>query len=124
MAADSMTYIVPTKYQLRDKEFYRRRIWGPARKACKNLIGGRRAVCDAMELIYDYENQIFHKCGEPYRVPDIDGVFKDLDNRWMSLFLEADESGERPRRHSPKLDRLTLIRLYCMIREQIEFEEV
>lgn len=117
-----MPYTVPTKYQLRDKAYYVRRVWSPARSAARNLTG-RRAWADAMELLYDHEDEIAWKNGDPYRVPDIDGVFADPDNRWMSLFLEADASGTAPRRFSQKFDRLRLIRLYCLIRSDISFSE-
>ena len=42
-------------------------------------------------------------------------MFNDPQNRWMSHFLQADESGDAPASYSRKTERLRMIELYCRL---------
>lgn len=70
-----------------------------------------------MDLINDYDGLLFYPNGYPYNVPVIEDIFEPTENRWMSDFLAADETGNHPKRFSPKLERLRMIELYCRLRK-------
>lgn len=108
MLKDNRIFIVPADWQLRDKGFYITHIWRPA--ASKNIA--RVPWLDALTLIYRFDGQVFLQSGRPFHIPEIDDVFVDPENRWMSHFLEADESGLRPKRICRVLPKLRLIALY------------
>ncbi|MGD1923367.1 MAG: hypothetical protein ACFB03_04150 [Paracoccaceae bacterium] len=111
MAVPTSIFIVPADWQLRDPGFYVERIWRPA--VAKGI--SRVPWLDALTLIYRFDGQIFLQSGRPFVIPEIDTVFNDPDNRWMSHFLEADESGQYPKRICRVLPKLRLIALYCDI---------
>lgn len=114
MPADSRTFIIPADWQIRDPDFYRERIWKPAR--AKNIA--RVPWLDALTLIYRYDGQIFWQSGWRFDVPEIDTVFPDPQNRWMSVFLASTPSGTAPLKHCRVLPKLRLIALYCDITNQ------
>ncbi|GAB5470451.1 MAG: hypothetical protein Kilf2KO_34810 [Rhodospirillales bacterium] len=109
------SFIVPANWQLRDPGFYRERIWRPAR--AKGIA--RVHWLDALTLIYRYDGQIIWQSGRPFVIPEVDEVFRDPENRWMSSFLEADASGSSPARYCRVLPKLRLIALYCDITARI-----
>lgn len=109
MFDDPRIFVVPADWQLRDDAFYREKIWRPAR--ARNIA--RVPWLDALTLIYRYEGRIFLQSGKPFDLPDIDDVFSDPENRWMSRFLEADGDGTGPARLCRVLPKLRLIALYC-----------
>lgn len=106
--------LVAADYQLVNIGFYRERVWKPAVEADKDLPS-RMAWLDALGLIYDYDGRLFFPDGRDYHPPEIDDVFADASNRWMSYFLKADESGEEPASQSRKFERLRMIELYCRL---------
>lgn len=104
-------FTVPADWQLRDGHFYTERVWRPA---VERGIA-RVPWLDALTLIYRYEGQLFLHSGRAFPVPEVDAVFTDPENRWMSHFLESDASGDFPKRFCRVLPKLRLIALYCEI---------
>lgn len=96
-------------WQIRDFDIYRTRIWVPARE---RLIS-RISWLDALTLIYRFDGRVFWPSGRRFAMPDVDDVFTDPQNRWMSHFLQADTTGTAPRRHCRRIPKLRLIALYC-----------
>ena len=111
---DEDCILVAANYQLVNVGFYRERVWLPAREADKDLPS-RMAWLDALYLIYDYEGRLYFSDKRPYNPPEIEEVFTDPSNRWMSYFLQADETGNRPALQSRKFERLRMIELYCRL---------
>lgn len=111
MPADTRTFTLPADWQIRDPAFYRARIWEPAR--AKRIA--RVPWLDALTLIYRYDGQIFWQSGRRFEIPEIDDVFSDPENRWMSDFLAAAPDGTAPSRQCRVLPKLRLIALYCDI---------
>lgn len=109
MPPERERFVAPANWQLRDPDYYREHVWSPAR----SFRISRALWLDALTLLYDYEGKIFKHSGRPFPVPDIDDVFSDAQNRWMSDFFLADESGMVPRIQCRQLDKLRLIAIYC-----------
>jgi hypothetical protein len=109
--------IVAADWQLIDDDFYIERVWKPAR-ALSAKMRSKASWLKALTMLYEFDGQLYFADGAQYRHPEIDDVFQDGSNRWMGYFLEADETGERPRRFSNKLERLRLIEAYCQIRNK------
>ena len=109
MPTNTRTFTLPADWQIRDPAFYRTRIWEPAR--AKKIA--RVPWLDALTLIYRYDGQIFWQSGRRFEIPEIDDVFSDPENRWMSHFLEVDRTGTAPKRFCRTLPKLRLIALYC-----------
>ena len=105
------TFTVLADWQIRNPEIYHARIWTPARQ---KLIS-RLSWLDALTLIYRFEGRVFWPSGRRFEMPDVDDIFTDSQNRWMSHFLEADATGRAPKRHCRIIPRLRLIGLYCDI---------
>ena len=105
------TFTVLADWEIRNPEIYQARIWAPAR--AKKIA--RVPWLDALTLIYAYEHRVFWPSRRPFDLPDIDNVFPDPENRWMSIFVQADATGRAPRRHCRIIPRLRLIALYCDI---------
>lgn len=108
--------LVASDHQLVNKAFYRDQVWKPALKAHEDLRS-RTAWLNALTLIYDYDGRLYFRDGRPYQPQDIDEVFNDPQNRWMSNFLKADPTGQRPVQTSRLLERLRMIELYCRLVE-------
>lgn len=106
---------VAADHQLVSKSFYTARVWKPAREAHKDLRG-RGAWPDALTLILEYDGRLYFLDGRPYHPPDIDDVFTDPQNRWMSRFLKTNASGDAPAHFCRDLERLRMIELYCRLR--------
>ena len=104
-------FFVPADWQLRDFTFYRSQVWKPARE--KRIP--RRSWLDALTVIYRFDGRIFLHNGRPFEIPEVDDVFTDPENRWMSGFLQTDASGSAPRRRCSVLLKLRMIALYCDI---------
>ncbi|WP_299680530.1 hypothetical protein [uncultured Roseobacter sp.] len=115
MFSDKRIFVVPANWQLRDESFYLERIWHPA--AAKGI--SRVMWLDALTLIYRFDGRVFLQSGKSFDIPEIDDVFCDPENRWMSYFLEADRTGKRPKRYCRVLSKLRLISLYCDIVEKL-----
>ena len=111
MSLEPRTFIIPADWQIRDPEFYRERIWKPAR--AKNIA--RVPWLDALTLIYRYDGRIFWQSGRRFDVPEIDDVFRDPQNRWMSDFLASTPDGTASLKQCRVLPKLRLIALYCDI---------
>lgn len=109
------TFVVPSKWQLQDRRFYRTEVWSPARREHR-YIGSRRKWHIALEQIYQCNGQIFFADGTLYPMPEIAEIFPDCDMRWMTDFLAAVPGGDAPKTYSPLIDRLELICLLCRIR--------
>ena len=107
--------LVAADHQLVSKSFYINRVWGPAREAHKDLRG-RTAWFNALTLPYDFDGRLYYPDRRPYHPPDIEEVFRDPQNRWMSRFLKADETGQAPAHYCRDLEKLRLIELYCRLR--------
>lgn len=105
-----------------NRRIYRELIWRPARRFNEDLRS-RRSWLNALTLLYDFEHALFWPNGSRYEVPEVDSVFTDPENRWMSAFLAADDTGESPRSYSRKLDRLRLIALYCRLAGALQDEQ-
>ena len=95
-------------------EPYYRRLW----MASRNLSIPRRGWLDELAgTIYDFRGKVFYPSGEPFVIPCIDELFgDDPDARWMSLYLEAGQSGDFPRRISRKFERIQIIDLYFRVK--------
>lgn len=106
--------LVAADFQLVHREFYTENVWRPAKRAHEQLQS-RTLWLSALTMIYDYDGQLYFADGRPYHAKDIDEVFTDPSNRWMTDFLESDNSGNLPRRISRKLERLRMIELYCRL---------
>ncbi|WMS43115.1 hypothetical protein RDV64_01540 [Acuticoccus sp. MNP-M23] len=104
-------YVVLADWEIRDFEIYVERIWRPAK--AKGIA--RVPWLDALTLVFLYEAQVFWPSGRVLELPHIHHIFPDPENRWMSDFLAADESGLLPRTHCRIIPRLRLIALYCDI---------
>jgi|GEM_PF-2968498 len=104
-------FVLPADWQLRERDYYTEHIWRPAR--AKGI--SRVDWLDALTLIYRFDGRIFQQSGRPFPIPEIDAVFSDPENRWMSNFLQADRGGHRPARLCRALAKLRLIALYCEI---------
>lgn len=107
--------LVLSNHQLVNKVTYRNLVWVPAREAHAELPS-RAAWLQALTLIYEYSGQLFFKNGKQYIPSDIDTIFRDPQNRWMSNFLKADDSGTAPASFSHQFERLRMIELYCRLR--------
>lgn len=103
------TFIVLADWEIRNPEIYRKRIWIPAR--ARKIA--RKPWLDALTLLFAYNGRVFWPSGRPFQIPEIDDVFTHAENRWMSDFLVADDSGTAPRQQSRVIPRLRLIALYC-----------
>lgn len=112
--------VVAADYQLVNRKFYTQRVWKPALRQ-HTLIGSRSKWLNALELVYNYDGQLYHTSGQPYSHAELTEIFPDNRNRWMGYFLEADETGEAPKRFSREYERLRLIELYCRLVEQEEW---
>jgi hypothetical protein len=67
-------------------------------------------------VIHDYDGRLYFPDERPYHPPDIDDVFTDPENRWMSRFLKADASGEAPAHFCfGDLEKLRMIDLACRL---------
>ena len=111
MTDNSFRFNVLADWQIRNPEVYRTRIWMPAQ--AKGFA--RSAWLDALTLTYRFDGRVFLPSGRRFNIPEIDDVFTDPENRWMSIFLEADETGQAPKRQCRVIPRLRLIALYCDI---------
>lgn len=109
--------LVAADFQLASRTFYRTRIWTPAREVSTDL-GSRAAWLEAITMLYEFDGRLYFSDGRAYRHPEIEDVFGDHGERWMGLFLEADASGQAPRRYSYKTERLRLIEVYCRLVKQ------
>ncbi|MEE4290048.1 MAG: hypothetical protein V2J14_11795 [Erythrobacter sp.] len=74
-------------HQIVSKTFYRERIWKPARNVHADLPG-RSSWLSALTLLYDYDGRLYFPDGSTYHPKDIDVVFNDPQNRWMSYFSQ------------------------------------
>jgi len=106
---------VLSNHQLVNKVTYRNHVWVPALQAHAELPS-RAAWLEALPLIYEYTDRFFFKNGKRYMPSDIDTIFRDPQNRWMSNFLKADGSGMAPASYSHQYERLRMIELYCRLR--------
>ena len=107
---------VATNAELLNPHYYAR-----LQLAARNINISRRNWYDELSSCFcgwGYSYDVQYPSGEPYPVPDdIDEVMgNDPDARWISLFLELDDTGMRPRFHSRKLERVRLIDLYFRIK--------
>lgn len=116
----STQILVAADHQLVSKAFYRERVWKPARAAHQD-VRSRAAWLSALTLLYDYDGRLYFRDGRPYHPQDVDEVFTDPDNRWMTNFLKADESGNSPASLSRMFERLRMIELYCRLLEEEEW---
>ena len=107
--------IVLSNHHLINKVIYKNCVWLPARSVHEELPG-RASWLEALGLVYEYDGRLFFKNGKKYRLPEIDTVFTDPQNRWMTTFLKADETGADPACRSHQFERLRLIELYCRLR--------
>lgn len=102
-------FSVLATWEIRDRLIYRTRIWQPA----QGFDISRVQWLDALTELYAYDGRIFWKNGRPFNIPEVDDVFNDPENRWMSYFLEADSTGAAPQRYCRIIPRLRLIALFC-----------
>ena len=104
--------VVATQSELMNEHYYRR-LW----LAARNLSIPRRGWLDEIASCFcDFRGKIIYRSGEPYPIPLADDVFgDDPDMRWLSYYLNADESGTTPRTISRKIERIQLIDLYFRI---------
>ena len=103
-------FIVLTDRQIKTRSIYRRLVFEPARELDREF-GGRRSWINQLGRVLLNADRCFWPDGAPYEPPFIDDVFEE-DNRWMSYFLSADETGA-PRRYCRKFERLRMIALLC-----------
>ncbi len=109
-------YRTPPRRRLRNRQFYRRKLWKPARLEHEESIQSRRGWLDALTLLYDHHELLLRHDGTPFEVPDVDDLFEDPDMRWMSNFLASSPCGTQPKHYSRKYERLEVIYLYCLLR--------
>ncbi|ODS22476.1 hypothetical protein AB835_13910 [Candidatus Endobugula sertula] len=114
-----MNYKPQTQFTLTDPAIllsgsYYRRLW----LTIKNIPLSRREWLDTLaNMLRDYDGMIYTEDGQLYEFPFIDDVFaNDADMRWISYYLEPDETGFLPRSKSRKIERLQLLDLYCRIK--------
>tara|TARA_R110002110_G_scaffold170753_3_gene372912 strand:- start:880 stop:1263 length:384 start_codon:yes stop_codon:yes gene_type:complete len=96
-------------------EHYYQRLW----LAVRNQPLHRREWLDELSDTFrdsDPRVALQMRSGEPFELPEIDDVFPDMDMRWLSDYLRADPSGQKPKIRSPKLDRLRLLDLYYRVK--------
>jgi len=105
--------IAPYDGQLRHPAFYIDRIWRPARQQPLS----RRAWMEGFALVEDYAPFIRWPDGSHFKCPSLLEVCPDPENRWMSAFLKADASGERPASFIRNCKRLRFVYLYCVIQD-------
>lgn len=106
--------IMASREELSNPHYYIR-LWMAARAEEYS----RREWLNAMAAtIYDYRGAIIMPEYGIQVVPEIDDVFSDGDNRWMSMYLENDPSKEEPRRYCLRsYSKLQLIDLYFRIKK-------
>ena len=105
---------VATTAELMNEHYYRR-LW----MAVRNLPISRREWLDTLaDCLRDTcDIVILHRSGEAFAIPYVDEIMgDDPENRWFSLYLKADPSGERPSRQSRMLERVQLLDLYFRIK--------
>ena len=105
--------LVAADHQLVSKTYYIE-LWKRAREVHKDLRG-REAWLDFLTITYESADRLYFPDGRRYYPPDIDEVFTDPQNRWMSRFLKADASGEAPAHFCRNFERLRLIDLACRL---------
>jgi len=117
-----MTYLDPnhiiyvlSNHQIVDKSIYRNNVWKAAHLT-NNDLSSRSSWLTGLTLVYDYAHHLYFRDGTRYKVPDIHKIFPDPQNRWMTDFLKADETGKAPASYSRYYERLRLIELYCRLR--------
>lgn len=105
--------VVASPKDLQTKHYYRR-LW----LATKNIKIVRRDWLDEIaDAIRDYDGVILNESGHDFEIGDIDEIFgDDPDLRWMGFYLQPDLSGENPKSHSRKFERLQLLDIYFKIR--------
>ncbi|KPQ13488.1 MAG: hypothetical protein HLUCCO18_17620 [Rhodobacteraceae bacterium HLUCCO18] len=108
--------LVLADHHIANRRIYREQIWQPAREMHEE-VGSYAAWRRVLVEIEDYDGRLFYPDNRPYRHEEICEMFSDIGNRWMGLFLEADETGAAPKRYAiPKTyDRLRVIELYCRL---------
>ena len=111
MSRSSRIFTVLADWEIRNPEIYRTRIWVPAK--AKGIA--RMPWLNALTLTFRFDGRVFWPSGQRFEMPEIDRVFPDPQNRWMSIFLQADKTGRAPKRHCRVIPRLRLIALYCDI---------
>ncbi|MEM1363317.1 MAG: hypothetical protein AAGF94_16650 [Pseudomonadota bacterium] len=120
--SESPRIVVASDYNLVDRQFYAKRVWQPARRRHAHMHG-RKAWFAALTILYDFDGRMYFSDQRPYHPKDIEEVFPDVSNRWMTDFLLADETGEAPKRYSPKLERLRMIELCCRLYDETILED-
>ncbi|CTQ55635.1 hypothetical protein LP7551_04178 [Roseibium album] len=100
-----------------NKVTYTHYAWLPANRVNEEMPG-RASWLEAFGLIYEYNDRLYFKNGKKYNPGDIDKAFPDPQNRWMTNFLKADETGRGPASYSWHYERLRMIELYCRIRNE------
>ena len=84
--------LVLADHHIANRRIYREQIWQPAREMHEE-VGSYAAWRRVLVEIEDYDGRLFYPDNRPYRHEEICEMFSDIGNRWMGLFLEADETG-------------------------------
>ena len=104
----------PYDQHFKHRGFYTIAVW---RRARKYSYLSRRDWLKELDNVKAYERFIFWPDGSRCRIYYGYELNPDADNRWMSNFLDADESGARPKRYVRCPKRLRAIFLYCQIQD-------
>lgn len=67
-------------------------------------------------LMVDNRVELFYRSGKPYTLPEIDEVFPNPENRWMSDYLRSYPTELKPAIRSRALEHLRLLDLYFRVR--------
>ncbi|CTQ55634.1 hypothetical protein LP7551_04177 [Roseibium album] len=98
-----------------DRKIYATYVWLAAKRVSE-MLPGRASWSNALDLIYEYADRLYFEDGTKYDPIAVNEVFPDPQNRWMTDFLKADETGRGPAYYSWQHERLRMIELYCRLR--------
>ena len=101
--------------ELRLRSVYER-IWREMRILDRD-IRSRRLVLEQLFRLYEPHVKITWHGGMPWVIPQITRVFKDDDNRWHSIYRQANALGTGPRVYARTYDRIRLYALYIDLRK-------
>ncbi|MEM9146748.1 MAG: hypothetical protein AAGC57_11150 [Pseudomonadota bacterium] len=111
--------IVADDWQLLLPTFVKTQIWMPAR-ALRDEVGGNGRLLSACACVYDYDGKLYFGNGRPWQHEEIEDIFGDYGERWLSNFFACDESGQNPRHRQNKFERLRVLHAAIQIVGRVE----
>jgi len=110
---------VADDWQLLLPDYVRKQIWTPARQL-RDYVGSNSALLGVCTCLYDYDGRLYFPNGRPWHHEEIDDIFGDFGERWLSNFFAADETGKSPKYKSGKNERLRVLHATVQIIGKVE----